>query len=388
MNFIGILECLPHAPAYAWDWEGLCQTPLKAFFERMAATPQEKAWHGEGDVMTHTRMVCEALTEIEGFRSLPEKRQQMLSIAALLHDAGKITRTRLEDGRLVSPGHGAAGAAIVRKMLWQELGLSGTVEKQDIRETVCHLIRYHTLPLHILDQRDPVLRVRKVAANGENVPGFCLDMLCMLAEADVRGRICSDADEKLQEIHLGREFAAEAGCLTAPYPFPDGHTCRAYLMGRNVWPEQPLYDDTWGEVVLMCGLPGTGKDTWIMKNLPALPTVCLDDIRSMMGVKPTDPQGEVVQKAKEMAKEYLRMKQPFVWNATSVTPMLRDKQISLFEEYGARVRIVYLETGWEEGLRRNSERQRNVPEAAINRMLANLIPPERCEAAKVEYICL
>jgi len=382
-----LISCLPCAPDLIWDWAALKAGRLGALLEKLALTQQNPEWHGEGDVLIHTMMVCEALTSDSAFRAMDTDSRNCLMLAALLHDAGKITRTRLEDGVLVSPGHGAAGASMVRTLLWQEFGLSGDAKLQAMREAVCLLIRYHTLPLHILDQNDPVLRVRKTAANGGNAPLFTLDMLCMLAEVDVRGRICADAAEKLETIALGRELAREAGCLNGPYSFPDSRTCRAYLSGRGIWPEQPIYNDTWGEVVLMCGLPGAGKDTWISENLPGLPTVCLDDIRSQLGIKPTDNQGPVAQAAKEQAKEYLRAKQPFVWNATCITPMLRDKQIRLFEDYGAAVRIVYLETGWDEGLRRNSQRSRNVPEAAICRMLDNLTPPERWEADRVEWIC-
>lgn len=386
-TFDELIACLPKEPDFAWDWDRLRHTPVSQLLDKMAATMQNPEWHGEGDVLTHTKMVCDALAEMCSFRALPVRKQQELALAALMHDAGKITRTRLEDGVLVSPGHGAASASMVRKMLWQDFGLAGDSAKQSFRETVCLLIRYHTLPLHILDQRDPLLRVRKVAANGENVPDFTLRMLCMLAEADVRGRICSDAAEKLDDILLGMELAAEADCLDRPYGFPSEYTCHAYLSGRDVWPEQAVYDDTWGEVILMCGLPGTGKDTWIKENYPNLPVVCLDDIRAEMGIRPTDNQGPVAQAAKERAKEYLRRKQPFVWNATCITDMLRGKHIRLFEEYGAAVRIVYLETGWEEGLRRNASRSRNVPEAAIDRMLGNLVPPERHEAQYVEWKC-
>ena len=42
-----------------------------------------------------------------------------------------------------------------------------------------------------------------------------------------------------------------------------------------MWKAQELYDDTWGEVILMCGLPGTGKDHWIRSHCPSLPTVWL-----------------------------------------------------------------------------------------------------------------
>lgn len=77
-------------------------------------------------------------------------------------------------------------------------------------------------------------------------------------------------------------------------------------------------------MILMCGLPGTGKDTWIGKNHPELPVVCMDDIRRQMGIKPTDNQGQVVQAAREQARVYLRAKQPFIWNATGITAMLEN----------------------------------------------------------------
>ena len=86
----------------------------------------------------------------------------------------------------------------------------------------------------------------------------------------------------------------------------------------------------------------------------------------------------------------LRARQPFVWNATSLTPELRRKSVELFEAYQASVRIVFLETGWEEGLRRNRERGKEdpakmVPEGRIEAMLERMTPPERFEAQQVEW---
>ena len=94
----------------------------------------------------------------------------------------------------------------------------------------------------------------------------------------------------------------------------------------------------------------------------------------------------VVQAAKEQAREYLRRRQPFAWNATSLTPLTRDALVALFEGYGARVRIVYLETGWDENLRRNTSRPARVPEDVIGRMLDRLEPPLPWEAREVEWV--
>jgi len=138
---------------------------------------------------------------------------------------------------------------------------------------------------------------------------------------------------------------------------------------------------------LMCGLPGTGKDAWISASCPGLPVVSLDDVRLELDVAPTQSQGQVVQAARERARALLRQRQPFVWNATSLTA-LRAQQVGLFEDYGARARIVFLETAWDENLRRNASRRDAVPEDVIDGMLGRLEPPERWEAQAVEWLCV
>ena len=266
-----LLECLPKAPDFAYDWSGLAQTALQPYFEKLAQTPQNPEYHGEGDAWTHTQQVCRELAKLEAFRSLPQQQRQMLALAALLHDIGKTRTTKLEDGKWVSPGHSAAGMHMVRTFLWTEYGLCGSKEAQNFRETVCLLIRHHMLPAHILEQNAPERRLICLAANGQLCADFSLSLLFLLAEADVRGRIAPDTQELLERVQLCAELAREAACFDAPAPFASAVTQHAYLSGRQVWPQQALYDDTWGEVILFCGLPGTGKDTWIHRNHPDLP---------------------------------------------------------------------------------------------------------------------
>ncbi len=383
-----LLSALPSAPDYRYDWDALSRLPcLKTYFDGMAQTHQHLPWHGEDDVWTHTKMVCEALASLPDFRALPDGSRNALALAALLHDIGKISCTRLEEGILRSPRHGPVGAQLARRMLWTEFGLSGAAEKQRFREAVCLLIRYHTQPLHLFEKQDADTQALKLAANGELVPDFTWHTLCLLSEADALGRIAADKEEKVNDVQLTRETAREAGCYDQPFPFASSHTQRALFRGGRVWPGQELYDDTWGEVILLCGLPGTGKDTWIRENHPGLPTVCLDDLRVKLGVKPGSSDGHLIQAAKEQAREYLRARQPFIWNATCLTEK-RKEQVSLFESYGARVKIIFLETGWEENLRRNAGRKDAVPEHVIAGMLADLEPPQRYEAQSVEWVCV
>ena len=385
-----LLNLVSQAVKQNMDWPGI-EAALSSFVIPMSRTQQNPDFHAEGDVWTHTRLVCEILVKLDSFRVLPVDRQQVLFLAALLHDIGKIPTTRWEDGRWTSPNHTLVGSRIARQFLWQDLGLCGTPEKQQLRETVCNLIRYHSFPPHAIDDPDGRRKLLAIAANGELCPMFTIELLCVLCEADALGRKCAEKQDRIhmaEQVQLCREFARENGCYDAPYPFPSAHTRFSYLGRKDIAPEVELYNDTWGEVILMSGLPGTGKDTWIKENCPDLPMISLDEIRREMKIAPTDNQSKVLETARERAREYLRKKQSFVWNATNLTPMVRNKQIKLFTDYHASVRIVYLETDWQEQLRRNENRKAVVPEGAICHMLEELVPPETQEAAHVQWLCV
>lgn len=382
-----VKRAIPHAPEWKTGWSSLWETPLQPYFSKMRQMEQNPLWHGEGDVWTHTEMVCGELAADREFRELAEEERLCLFLAAVLHDIGKIPCTRLEDGTWVSPGHTIVGAKMARELLWREFGLCGERGLRDIRECVCTLIRNHSVPLHILEQENPERRLIRIAAQGELAEGFRLSLLRLLVRADLKGRVSRDIEDSLEMAELCFSLAQELGVMDAPWKFQSLTAEHAYLSGKNIWQGQDLYDDTWGEVILMSGLPGTGKDTWIRNNFPNLPVVSLDEIRERLGIFQQKAQGEVVQEARRQARELLRQQAPFIWNATNVAFLTRKKLLDLFGQYKARVRIVFLETGWETELERNSGRCRVVPQNVIDRMLGELEPPERFEAREVDWIC-
>jgi len=382
-----LLRLVSQAAKQNIDWHGIGNA-LSSFVLPMSRTEQNPEFHAEGDVWTHTKMVCKELVKLDSFRNLTEEEQQVVFLAALLHDIGKIPTTRWEDDKWTSPNHTLAGSKMARQFLWQELGLCGTPEKQQLRETICNLIRYHSFPPHAIDDHDGKRKLLAIAANGQNCPMFTIELLCILCEADALGRECADKYDRVhmvEQVQLCREFAKESGCYTGPFPFPSAHTQYSYLSRKDIAPEVELYDDTWGEVILMSGLPGTGKDTWIKENYPDIPMISLDEIRKEMKISPTENQSKVLEIARERARELLRKKQPFVWNATNLSPMVRAKQINLFTQYHASTRIVYLETDWNEQLQRNSGRPEAVPEAAVCHMMEELVLPEMKEAHRVQW---
>ena len=380
-----ILNLFPKTKEDTIPWESLEKTTLSPLFLGMAKTNQHLEYHGEGDVLTHTKMVCEALIKDSEFWTFSERERQILFLSALLHDIGKIKKTRLIDGILSSPHHANAGAVMAREFMWKELGLSGNKEKQEFRESVCALIKYHSYPPFAISNKFPNQKMLKVASVGKIAPEFSIRKLCVLERADINGRISESNSDHLEKIELCKMLAEDLGCIDKPYQFKDEYTERAYHKGKTDYHENQLFNDTWGEIIMLSGLPGTGKDTFIKANYSDLPVITLDDIRKELKILPTDNQGLVVATANERAKELLRRKQPFIWNATNITADIRKLLIPLFEDYGASVRIVFLETEWNEGLHRNSSRQAEVPKHAIEKMLSRLEIPEPFEAQSVEY---
>ncbi|MCD8110484.1 MAG: AAA family ATPase [Clostridiales bacterium] len=353
----------------------------------MEEIEQNPKWHAEGNVLAHTRMVCEKLMRDDEFRKLPREKREILFVATLMHDVGKIPCTVMEDGTWKSPNHTIVGSKMAREILWKDFSLAGTKEEQEIRECICSLICFHSVPMHIAEQKNPELRLYQIAAQGELVPDFSLHLLSVLVRADLKGRFCDTMNDSLDSMELCFLMAEDEDILHKPGSFQSEAAKMAYLSGRNVWKEQDIYDDTWGEVILMSGLPGTGKDTWIKAHYSNLPIISLDDIRNEMRVSPTDNQGAVIQEARERAKTFLRKQQPFVWNATSLSPMVRRKQLSLFEAYHARTKVVFLETAWETNVARNENRDDAVPAKKMLHMMKSLELPERIEARTVEWYC-
>lgn len=381
-----VVSLIPLTQNEGVKWEEFEKTALKKHIEKMKKTPQNPIWHGEGDVWTHTKMVVESLLSDREYHALPLRKREILFASALMHDIGKPLCTVKENGVWRSPRHTIVGSNVARELLWRDFGMAGSEELRALRECVCALIRCHSMPMHLSEQPDPERRLIRIAAHGELITDFTLQMLKILVKADQSGRI-SDEDNS-EDASYTFMLAEELGIMQTPYPFPDGITRHAYLNGKNVSRDYPLYDGTWKEVILVAGLPGTGKDRWIKENYPSLPVISLDGIRAELGISPDDREGQskVVAVARDRARELLRKKQSFVWNATNVTSQLRKKQLDLFEDYNAYTRIVFLETAFDTELKRNGERKNAVPERVIEKLLSKTEMPAVSEAHSVLWL--
>src|SRR5215475_7736168 len=89
----------PMPPDWRIPWDEI--EARFAWLRALADVPQQPDYHAEGDVLTHTRMVGEALVALEEWRSPEPVERDTLFAAALLHDVGKATCTRIElDGQI------------------------------------------------------------------------------------------------------------------------------------------------------------------------------------------------------------------------------------------------------------------------------------------------
>jgi putative nucleotidyltransferase with HDIG domain len=342
----------------------------------LANVPQNPRYHGEGDVLKHTLMVVNELSHHPRWPTLSSEDKQTLFLAALFHDIGKLVTTVQQNDTISSPKHSVWGALLTRYLLWKGIGEPIGFHQ---RERIVHLVRNHMQPLYLLEKQDPrrlLLRMSLVVD---------IELLAILAECDTLGRIASDTQQGLDTIALFREYVKDEQCLAGPYPFPSNHTKYFYFSKEDTSPEVDYYDDRTFEVIMLSGLPASGKDHWITHHGKGLPVISLDTIRSEMKIGATDNQGIVVQTAKERAKRLLASKQPFIWNAVNRLRSIRQPLIAMCNDYGARVRIIYLESDYRTHLERNSRRTSPVPEAVIDKMAKRNEIPEPYEAHEVEY---
>lgn len=368
------------------DWSSIENSFLNSSIIDLKNTPQNPYYHGEGDVWTHTKLVAEALVNLSDYKEADRRKQEILFLSALFHDIGKPSTTKFVDGKWTSPFHANRGSKMMRELFWKELGASGSSELRNLRETIALLIKYHSLPIYIFERENPELVISRIAANQNLLPDFSLEMLATLVEADMIGRETKVKKESLENLELFRILAKDYKCYKNPIQFPNDFSEYSFLNGTKIMPGQDLYNDTWGEIVLLSGLPASGKDTWINNFGKDRPIISLDDIRHELGISPRDNQSKVITVANERAKEFLRSHTPFIWNATNLTPDIRKKQLRLFNQYNAATRLVYLETHLEDLFERNNKRDRTVPTTVINNMVSKIIPPERFEAHSVEWI--
>jgi predicted kinase len=342
----------------------------------MAACRQHAAWHAEGDVWTHTRMVCRQLPRLAEWPALAPRERTILLFTALFHDSAKPLTSQVDpdSGAIRSPKHALKGEHLARGVL-RELGCDLAT-----REEIARLVRFHGRPAFLLERDDPAREVISLSWLVEN------RLLYWFALADNRGRTTDSTSRPEDNLHLWKLTAEECDCFERPYPFANEQARFLFYRKPDADRFYVPHEDYRVTVTLMSGLPGAGKDTWLAANRPDVPIVALDEIREELDVAPTENQGVVAQQAKERCRELLRAKTSFAFSATNILRQTRARWIDLFADYGARIELVYVEPPLEAILEQNRRRNRNVPERVIRDLAAKLEPPTWTEGHSLTVV--
>ena len=129
-------------------------------------------------------------------------------------------------------------------------------------------------------------------------------------------------------------------------------------------------------VVLLVGLPGSGKSTWARQQSGGV--LSTDEIRLLLSDDATNQSihPKVFATLRYLLRRRLELRMPVTWiDATNTTRQERRMYIKLAQFYDARVEAVFFDTPAELCRERNRSRERRVPDEAIDILAARLRPP-------------
>ena len=339
----------------------------------MSQCEQDREWHAEDDVWTHTKLVFSQLQQLDEWADLNHQERIVLAFTGLFHDAAKPLTTVVdsESGHVRSPKHAVKGEHLARSVLRDlECDLQ-------TREQICGLVRYHGRPVFLQERDEPVHEIVRLSWLTDN------RLLYLFALADYRGRDTDALGRTEEDLHYWKLLAEETTCYGNPFAFPNDHA--RFLFFRQPQPNLHYvpHEEFRSRVTMLSGLPGSGKDTWLASQRNDLEVVSLDELRDELDIDATENQGSLIQFARERCREYLRRGEPFVFNATNLLRQTRARWINLFADYGAHIELIYLEPPLKQILRQNHERQQAIPEQVIRKLASKVEPPNWLECHRL-----
>jgi predicted kinase len=138
----------------------------------------------------------------------------------------------------------------------------------------------------------------------------------------------------------------------------------------------PLTGGQKQRIVILVGLPGSGKSTYLERlGVTALSS---DAIRQLLADDVTDQSihGRVFTTIRYLLRQRLAIGRPVTYvDATHLTPDERRPYVKIAQWYGCDVEAVFFDVPLEVCIERNRRRERVVPEEAVRAMAAKLVPP-------------
>lgn len=365
-------------------------------FEKLKKCEQNPKWHSEGDAFKHTKLVCKyAVEHVCTMARYKDPEHGMYNIsksfdeyetcylepsvyddalvfltAALFHDVGKgVTTAKGKDGNWHSYNHEFEGEKITRQMLWNL--------NTKFREDVCALVKYHMIPLNLFDRKNYLEEIVRLSYD---IPSW--ELLIELKKCDLEGSIQKDEVLKERDRKILNEVASIAMEIDR---YQARSTYKTSVFADRIRGSQYFLDKTYKkplELIVLIGLPGAGKDTFINEQLltdnkdmptyinvinmsrinkpcPSILTVyksnaaviCRDDTRVKLGfckenekiVGTSKQENAVNEDIKNQLYEAAREGKTIIINNTNLKKEYRAEFARLLSNYNVHITYIYIE---------------------------------------------
>ena len=303
-------------------------------------------YHLENDCLSHTLLVVNSAAKIANRERLTDFEREALFWASVFHDAGKpITRFTDERGKVRFNGHEYLSA-----LIWLDWAKRLQIE-DEIVQTVAKIILYHTLAHKNLARH-----------NYAFLNDTEYRLLTLLQEADDRGRIT------LRESHQP-SLKGESNYV-------------GYRENR--------------EVILLFGLPNSGKSTWLQNIKDGVilsRDAIIEEYARQNGITYNEAFKQLNQQ--EVSKEFERRlraardEQKVYIDMTNLVKRWRRKTLNdlLAPQRKKYVTILIFLTGWQEILKRNAARVgKEIPYNVLLQMVRSTTPPLLDEANEIQFV--
>jgi predicted kinase len=329
-------------------------------FEKMKTVMQRPDWHQEGSVFNHTKLAVEYFLQQYKDGCLRFQMGYYVLIAILFHDMGKVFCPIGEDGYVKSGGHERLSEQYLKKMFFTT---NDTFFSPHEMSLITTLVKHHDLRYKYKEMKPNTLNEAineiKTVFRGLN----WLKYFSHVWAADVNG---SRPSPEKQDENIGTtiEFFKNRFCNPKP------------------------------QMILMCGIPGSGKNYFIENNigkvgfLESNPVIISrDDVRLELGIENgigTDAQEKQVSKiCDERLNEALKNRRNVIINNTNLKYKYRKQYYDLAKSNNYETVLYFIRRDFEKVLEaRPGENWRNV----INRMIENMDIPTNAEADFVREI--
>ena len=309
---------------------------------------QNSQWHQEGDAYNHTVNVVNEMQKIVDNNDIKTKHVRMLLLAAaLFHDIGKPLTTYFDenDGEYHSKNHGLEGARLTRILFFDEPDVY-------FRESLIYMVRNH-MDLHYIYGKSDKYKKKLIKLSFGMVP---LTYMLWLNMADTYGSmsICESPEKRdarfkiinelMDELHIRWTDYMEYENRLTPYKELNN------LVDLDI--KDVNQDKESFNVYIMCGLPGSGKSTYIKENFPNLPIISRDVFRCELGLT-SSPDEKIIAKPDEEKRitrlmneriiEYCKAGKDFVIDNMNLRYTYRQAILNIALQYNAYITVIYIE---------------------------------------------